>query len=108
MLPYRRYTLLLFLALFTAAPSIWVFRRLELGAWFGSCERRRASLAASQDSAMSVITCGMSCIGSLSRSGSLTGSLSWSGAVSRVWPLFTYRSSLLHHERPAPRFSPFL
>src|SRR5688572_19395797 len=93
MLPLRLSTLLLFLALITAAPSMWVFRRLGLGAWFGSCERRHASLAASQDSAMLVITCGMSCIGSLSRSGSLTGTQPWSGAASRVWLLFTYRSS---------------
>src|SRR5688572_30228036 len=76
------------------------FPRLGLGAWFGSYARRHAILVASQDSAMLLTICGMSCIGFLSHSGSLTGSLPWSGAD--VVSVYLQEH---HPQHPAPWFS---
>src|SRR5678815_1934834 len=100
MLPLCLSTSLLFPVLIIAAPSAWVFRRLGLGAWFGSYARRHAILVASQDSAMLLTICGMSCIGFLSHSGSLTGSRPWSGAD--VVSVYLQEH---HPQHPAPWFS---
>src|SRR5688572_21212150 len=104
MLPLCLSTSLLFPVLIIAAPSAWVFRRLGLGVWFGSYARRHAILVASQDSAMLLTICGMSCIGFLYHSGSLTGSLS--GADHLMWSLLIYTSTTLSiQHRGSPRSS---
>lgn len=66
---------------------------LRLGVWIGSCTRQHTLLIASQDSAVTLHMCGMSCIGSPSNSGPLTRPLLWSDAASQFDPC-TYRSSV--------------
>src|SRR5688572_32184048 len=103
MLPLCLSTSLLFPVLIIAAPSAWVFRRLGLGAWFGSYARRHAILVASQDSVMFLTICGMSCIGFLPHSGSLTGSLPCPGAD--VVSVYLQEHHPQHPHRGFPRSS---
>src|ERR1700733_4301301 len=79
---------------------------LGLVASTGFCAQLPGWLAIFQNKAMFLITCGIFCTGSLSRSGLPTELRPWSGAALRVWPLYICESSvvLLSVSRAEPHF----